>query len=211
MTKEDWEFTIGLFFALLAFLGVDVKFVREKFKNEQRRTWFLRVVIALSMIFSAWGWYRIHELHQRVPFAEYQSPQNQQGAIVSYGMSGNLTGFVDIDGNAVMDHADNYRLAAVVFHNPGYDELDINSLSVSTLHDIVPSTIRITIELSDKYKQESQAMLGVNFIAVLVPKTVMPNQFSTLRQAQAMGAIIVGKGQASASASVITIPGSVSH
>lgn len=204
MTKDDWYFAIALFFALIAFLGIDIKFFREKLKSEQRRAWFLRAVIAASVVCCAWGWYRIHELHQRIPFADYQTPRNKNGAILSWGLDGNETGFLVIDGTAVMDYADNYRLAAVIFHNPGYDELDISSLSVSTLHDIGSSSpIKITVQLSDRYKQEARTMVGTDFAALLVPKTVMPTQFSTLRQARAMGAIVIGEGSASSVTSPI--------
>ena len=99
------------------------------------------------------------------------------------------------DGRGLQPYTHSHRLGAVAFHAiPPQDYMDNHNLQKSELHDIAnDDEIQILIPAGEKFVSEfSAGMRGTNYSVLLVPNGVNMSDFSTLRQAVAMG-VILGK------------------
>ncbi len=200
MSKDDWYFAVSTILALISILGIDWKLVRGNVamsnKNRQR---FLLAVIAASLVSNVIGWRAIHEIRERIPYADFQSSNLAMGAITLYGggyfEAGQWHSHMHVDGNAILSYKDNYRVIGIAFHASGaVDMKDIDSLNKTGPHDIAAGDIPMTIDFDSKFLDEmSHGVRGTNYTALLIPNTVEPSQFSTIRQAESMGAIIIGR------------------
>jgi len=88
-----------------------------------------------------------------------------------------------------------YKLAAIAFHYRGdLDVLDTSDLQKSALYDIVPGTVMMRIKTDDAFRQRFKSGARVtNYVLLLVPHGVSMEQFSTLREAIAVGVIAVSR------------------
>jgi hypothetical protein len=97
-----------------------------------------------------------------------------------------------VEGKCLFPYRDTHRVAVIAFHTPGDREwLDIRDLQKSALYDIRDGEIPVVFNLTDNYVNElAHGWRGAtNYYPLLVPKGLGMDQFSTLRQALALGAI----------------------
>jgi hypothetical protein len=85
-----------------------------------------------------------------------------------------------------------YRIAAVAFLPSGYIDYDDEAnLQKSFLHDIPDKQLDIPIPLGDDYRALfKQGRRSTLYDALLVPKDITMDKFTTLRQAKSMGVIV---------------------
>ena len=85
---------------------------------------------------------------------------------------------------------DRYKIAGVCYHYEGLGDVqDVQDLQKSELHDIVEGDIIIGIKLDQKFMNTwlQERKSNTNYVLVLVPNGINMNQFSTMRQAMALG------------------------
>jgi hypothetical protein len=203
MSKEDWYFIVGTILALISLLGMDWKLVRGKVAmSNQKRQVFLLIVVAASLVSNIAGWRAIHEIYKRIPYADFQSPRLALGAIITYG-GGHIEvpehrgeAPITVDGDGVLSYKDDYKVMGVAFHDFGKTDMrDISDLSETGLYDIVAGDIQMMVQFSGQFISEfGNGARGTNYVALMIPKTVSPSQFATIRQAESMGAIVIGRG-----------------
>ena len=116
--------------------------------------------------------------------------------LTSYGIAGVRRVVATVDGRCFGDFRDKYNVAVVAFHTNGVKDANDEVLTAKTgLHDIQDVDLGFAFELDPKYIEEHDVtgINGTNFVLLLVRKTVRMDQFSTLRQAEAMGVLSVEK------------------
>jgi hypothetical protein len=195
MTKEDWEFAVSTVIGLIALLGIDWKLVAGRVSvSNQKRQIFLLILVAASLVSGSVGWYSIHRIYERMPYAKFQSRHNRQGAMTSYGGIVYGQTRIHVDGDAIISYKDDYKLAAVGLHYFGTTDInDVSDLNKTDLYDITPGDLTLVIVWSSKFLEElNRVHGGTNYASMLVPNKVGMNQFSTIRQAESMGVIIIG-------------------
>jgi hypothetical protein len=205
MTKDDWYFLITLAVGLIALLGMDWKLVAGRVSmSNQKRQIALLILVCLCVVSSATSWYRLHQIYDRIPYAEYQSPLNTMGAMQSWG-GGQFnkigqpgqTGqsVIKVDGNAIVSYQSDFKVAGLVLHYSGKTDLkDVSELTKTGLYDIAPNEIIMIVDLNQTFLDEmAHGISGTNYIAILVPNDVRLDQFATIRQAEAMGVKVIGR------------------
>jgi len=103
---------------------------------------------------------------------------------------------VETDGTFLSSYQKDYRLAAVAFRYYGNGDIkDASNLQKSGLYDIENGKITIFIHLDEQFMRTMQhGEIRTNYFLLLVPNKVQPSQFSTLRQAESLGAKILQGG-----------------
>jgi hypothetical protein len=203
MDKDDFYFLIGTVLALLTFFGIDWKLIRGQVCMEPKRwkEFVLLGVILGSLCFSWIGWFKLREIQNRNPYATFQSRHNAQGAMTVWG-GGTLNlrqrhGIlaVQIDGEPLLPYKDDYKIIAIAWHNIGaLDDNDVSDLNKSDPHDILEGNINISIIVSDKFLGDLvDGMHGTDYAGLLIPNKIRTDQFSTIRQAESVGAIVIGR------------------
>jgi hypothetical protein len=196
MDKNDWYFVASVLLSLVGLLGLDwnLIFGRVSVRDPRKRELLVLLSVALALVLSAFGWFRYHSLFERIPYLEYQSTKNLQGAINSWGalqVGSDFRSSFIVDGDALYSFRDDYGVAAVAFHNPTeQDWKDITELVKSNIHDISHGEIAIGWVFPPEYVKAP--IKGTQFVAILVPNKVRMDQFTSLRQAESMGVKIVG-------------------
>jgi len=203
MSSEDYMFLFAAVSALGALVSVAQAFL-QIFKGPERTSGRKKTRIAFglaiaALITSGLGWYQVHQIYAKNPYVKYQSAKNLMGAMTAYGVSyppqvGHV--FAKVDGDAIISYAEKYKVAVVVFHDPGTsDTRDVEISDKSNLFDIAGGDIRIELVLGNKFMSEvSKGYTGTKYAALLVPNKVSMGQFSTLREAESVGIKIIGGG-----------------
>lgn len=99
-----------------------------------------------------------------------------------------------VSGKYLQSYREEYQLDALCLHYDGtQDYVDAPGLQKSALYEIRDVEVEMIITADEAFvKDFKSGMKGTNYIAILVPKGVSMDQFSTLRQAFALG--ITGRG-----------------
>jgi hypothetical protein len=107
-----------------------------------------------------------------------------------------MMGTITADGRLLYNQRNKYELAGIAFDYFGtQDPKDTTDLSKSSLYDIQNGDIHISIPLSETLiADKQQGKAGTNFMLLLVPKGVRMEQFSTIHQAEALGAKVLSQG-----------------
>ena len=120
-------------------------------------------------------------------------------AIVGFGSTGMGMFFVNANGNSLLSYSPKYQLVAFcAFPDPLKDPKDIVLFEKSGRYDIRPTTLQIGIKYDVNKFLETMARKerddGINFGLLLVPNGMNVDSFSTIRQAQSMGARFLWRG-----------------
>jgi hypothetical protein len=101
------------------------------------------------------------------------------------------------NGDRFMYYAGEYKIASACYVYDGVgDLLYAPQLQVSKAYDIRNSPIRMLAQWGPTFRGylQTKKFVGMAHVVLLVPMGVDPGQFTTLRQAQAMGVKIVNGG-----------------
>jgi hypothetical protein len=97
---------------------------------------------------------------------------------------------MEVNGKSLMVREDQYKIAIACFvYDGSVDILDAPKIQVSSLYDInnnIPVAIVTWGEAYNQYRMKMSAK-GTNIALLNVPNGVLPTQFTTLRQARALG------------------------
>jgi len=119
--------------------------------------------------------------------------QHNQSLVLSYGGSSPSSCAMTINGSALESRMLGYKLALGCFVSDGStDILDVPYLQIGNLYDIKmgPETIQANYApYFLDYMTKSHA-IGISVALLIVPNGVQPSQFSSLRQARALGVLI---------------------
>jgi hypothetical protein len=152
-----------------------------------------RYFVMLGFIGLAWAPYAIDLIWSPPHLTEFSymtiwgpnSPPGQQPTI-----GGLKTLLAVANGRTLTSYSANYKLAAIAFHYYGMSDVDdVSTLQKSNLYDIKDQeAINILIPVTDVFREEmAHAGWGTNYGLLLVPNGVSMDQFSTIRQAKALG------------------------
>ena len=96
----------------------------------------------------------------------------------------------------VKPYANDYHVMVVALHYSGnLDPLDVSDLQKSAVFELRPRNTSLLIETDSQFTGEVQhGQRGTNYIILLVPKKIKPDQFNTLRQAIELGGKWVTNG-----------------
>jgi hypothetical protein len=114
------------------------------------------------------------------------------GQIASYPGPPVTATFEHIAGHLLFRYRSRYKLVGVCFHaNTIASDVRDRVLQKSVAYDIVDEPEALRIDLDEGFQKEELSVRGTSYALLLVPKNVSPSQFSTIRQAEAMGAVMV--------------------
>jgi hypothetical protein len=145
----------------------------------------------LVLVLLAWG---------AVAF-DYYYVRNQEycSAIIGHELTGKREGsfefVVTIDGACVLQTVDpGYQIAVIAYHfDRRIDERDIANLQKSMPRDIVNRPFDVMFSVSEALIRERQAgAKGIIFSLLAIPEGVRMDQFSTIREAEALGVLWLG-------------------
>jgi hypothetical protein len=104
-------------------------------------------------------------------------------------MTADISAFVD-------EFAKDYRVVALAMHYVGdVDSADVTGLQKSTPRDIRRGSEKFLIYPDDKFWDEvKRGVVLTNYILMMIPKPINPSQFTTLREAEKLGARLVYAG-----------------
>jgi hypothetical protein len=149
------------------------------------------MVATALLALSTWG-----------PFVlqHYSSDDVFGRVVLTWGGGGADAGFtkITVKPSLLVNYQEGFRLAGICFLYSGLgDALDETGLQKSALRDIengdqLEITIPLDVDFRSKLRQASTATYAV----LIVPKHVRMDQFSTLRQAQALGGKVIWHGTA---------------
>ncbi len=104
---------------------------------------------------------------------------------------------VVINGQRFLKFQSHYKVAGACYLYDGIGDLmDVAQLQVGKAHDIRDEQIDIMTPFGPGFSGylESKRAIGLTHVVLLIPKGIDPGDFSTLRQAKAMGVKIVSAG-----------------
>jgi hypothetical protein len=171
----------------------DSSLLRQRLKRRS-------IIIGLLLLFTlgaiAFDYYDRH-YSSRDPI---QSVKADTGVVVLWGIVDHREGQpyrvqLVVDGGRILSHnpsfQSDYRLGLLCFRtDKTKDFRDIDRLQKSALYDVGDGAVHIVVTVDDAYVEEWKrgARLTYYFL-FLVPKGVGMSDFSTIRQAEALGAI----------------------
>ncbi len=122
--------------------------------------------------------------------------------VVQYGVGQNDC-LVVVNGDRFLKYRAHYRLASACYIYDGIgDLLDVPQLQTSKAYDIRVGAMALRAVWGasfPKYLSEKGPILSMNHVVLMLPIGVVPGEFSTLREAKAMGVKIVNGGSNSMS------------
>jgi hypothetical protein len=100
---------------------------------------------------------------------------------------------ITFDGSKLLSLQNDYKIVGVALHYDGKEDvLDENNLLVSSEYSITPFPMTMVIPWSSQYTSEVEAgEKNTTYYLLALPNGMTTGQFSTLRQAKALGAIIL--------------------
>jgi hypothetical protein len=149
-----------------------------------KKKWAFMIVIGLLPIAAL-----VYDRAFPAEIPEFDAVQ-EQPTVTSYGADSPDSCFMTVYGDALRSRKDNYKLAVGCFVYDGQqDVLDSPYLQVSSLYDITPGELYLKASFSPefaKYFKEKHA-IGIDIVLLNVPNGIQTSQFTTLRQARALG------------------------
>lgn len=146
----------------------------------------LTLLTWLAIVYGPQYWHRGGQ-----HIVEFDSPQAGP-VIVEYGLDP-ISCFQEVRSTEYLSMEGKYKLATACFiYDGSVPILDAPSVQVSNLYDIINGNVTMRILFGDafnRYRAEHHAS-GIDIALLLVPNGVSPSQFSTLRQARALGVLI---------------------
>jgi hypothetical protein len=83
-------------------------------------------------------------------------------------------------------------MGVLYHHPPNIDHIDVSVISKSAEFDIRGEQIDLEIPWNEKFRTEvANRLVGTSYTLLAIPVGVTPDQFDTLRQAEALGARIL--------------------
>jgi hypothetical protein len=104
---------------------------------------------------------------------------------------------VDANGDKLLPYRDDYNVAFACYTMDGTGpELDTSYIQFSQTYDIVEGQIGMRLHMRPGFYADTFNGRGgfINYVLMLVPKEVQVSQFSTLRQARALGVKLIERG-----------------
>lgn len=153
-----------------------------------KRLWPMLVMVLLSVII--WGgiFYKHYSESAHFP-AEFDSPENFV-LLLGYGKDSPNSCFGVVDTKPLIRFQSEYKLAIGCFLWDGTtDRLDAPYVQVSNVYDIKEGNLNMRLawgESFERYRSEQHAT-GILVALFLIPNSTSIGQFSTLRQARALG------------------------
>jgi hypothetical protein len=188
VSTEQWFFifaAIGAVIGILEFFGIG-HWVRSKFRMENifaigwtRREKVMAFFLLLSLIFAIFGYFK--------------STNKELSYFGTYGgLNPHERGFIgaEVRGDLLFDYRNKFKVAVVAYKWDGLIDInDAPNLQKSNLFDITNNReIRIKIKMNEEFVDElRKGHLMTNYSILLVPNGVTMDQFTTLRQAKALG------------------------
>jgi hypothetical protein len=107
-------------------------------------------------------------------------------------LSGPKSVHIILEGKRLLRFAKKYRLLGVCFHSVVGDPMDSNPLSKGGLYEIRNERITLRIPWNQTFQEEVvRPLSGTNYVLLMIPKSVSAEQFNSVNQAIAVGAIVV--------------------
>jgi len=160
-----------------------------------KRYWPMFAMMILAAVNLGGIGYREYQKHRSFP-PEFDDPNNLP-LMTGYGLDTPSSCFANLQSKILLAHRSDYKVAIGCFLWDGtVDRLDAPNVQVSNLYDIVDgeTALRVTWgEVFNKYRQEQHAV-GIIVAVFIVPNGVSITQFTTLRQARALGVRIPSAG-----------------
>jgi hypothetical protein len=155
-----------------------------------KRYWPTLIMLGLMLLIA----YNIYDRHHQevVAIPEFDDVQNAM-MIEGYGADIPRYCFFQTNGIAFASRRSGYKLAIACFiYGGGQDILDAPNLQVSNLYDIHDGSIGMRVDFTDGFNEYRTKMnaTGINIAILNVPNGVQTSQFTTLRQARALGVLI---------------------
>ena len=140
----------------------------------------------LALTWASVGYY-LYVLHDQL-IPEFDAPITQM--LQGYGTDGPNSCAMVVSGKVLLSLSKGYKLAVGCFiYDGSVYVLDAPGLQVGNLYDITADQTRLMAKWGDsfnRYRVEKGAT-GLNIALLIVPNGVQPSQFTTLRQARALG------------------------
>jgi hypothetical protein len=152
--------------------------------------WLIMIVLSLGPVGAV-----IYEKYipkENHTLREFDTPDGE-AVVMSYGLDGPSSCFMTVHGKALALRRSGYKLAIACFIYDGHqDILDVPYLQVSKLYDIkdVDTYIGATFAAYFNIYRSQMHANGINVALLNVPYGVQTSQFTTLRQARALGVLI---------------------
>ena len=125
---------------------------------------------------------------------------SNQGVVVVPGspptLEGNVGSHIEVDGSKV-SHIDatKYKIIGISFHHFTGDVLDAGNINKSGLYDIILQRFLISVPWCEQYgKEVANGVQGTAYVVLALPLGLETDQFETLRQAIALGAVVLASG-----------------
>jgi hypothetical protein len=126
--------------------------------------------------------------------------------VISYGQDSPNSCFMVANGIALLSRQSGYKAALACFVSDGTrPNLDVPYIQVSNTYDIAQGEIlmrAIYKPYFDEYRKQLGSQGGIAVALLNIPNSVDPSQFTTLRQARALGVKILKIGVASGGVTV---------
>jgi hypothetical protein len=181
--------------ALIGIIGIYYtrKQVQLQKPDNQSGAWskFWPIILMIVLAASSWIPYIIHP-DDLPDFPDPHAP------VYDYGVTPSEC-YVSVNGQRFSRYAGHYKLASGCYLYDGNgDILDAPQLQVSRTYDINNSQFRMRIPWGPGFKQYVLTKLPshLNLVVFLMPVGIDPGQFSTLRQAKALGVRLITAGAA---------------
>jgi hypothetical protein len=159
--------------------------------------WLLMIVLSLLPI-AAVIYHNYGGTNERTGLQEFDVPRNN-AVMLSYGLEPQGGCFMNVNGGALASRRTGYKIAIGCFVYDGKtDILDAPYLQVSNLYDIRDEQVYVGAQFADYFKTYAANMHanGINIALLNIPNGVQTSQFTTLRQARALGVLIPDLGTA---------------
>jgi len=191
----------AILFAALAFLCCDFAW---RFPLGYRiGKWFRASTTVIGFVLIGWvGYKNVSDAYERElvpPVAKYIQRYGiladtlQLSTTTPPHILGSPASEVVVDGTALLNYADRYHLIAVAFHWSGAeDKYDTGHILKSNVFDIRKGSVQLLIPWNTQFIAEVEKGEKPTFYAaLLVPKSMIPNSFDTVREAQGLGARVL--------------------
>src|ERR1022692_1700055 len=165
-----------------------------------KRYWPTLITVLLFLLIG----YDIYDRHQPndLTLMEFDVPSDDRVSM-GYGQDSGQSCFMDVNGSLLRSRRSGYKLAIACFVYTGQqDILDTPYVQIGNLFDIRDGPIHVTAGFADYFKtylaqlSAQVNMHKIDIVLLNVPNGVQTSQFTTLRQARALGVLMPAMGTA---------------
>lgn len=160
-----------------------------------RRYWpMLTMVLLVVLVWVPYVYTHYHPAKgpQQIDIPEFDGPTAE--LIGGWGQDTSASCYMSVNGKLLLSRQSEYKLAIACFAYDGKEDiLDAPYLQVSNLYDIKDGTVVIRGSYQPYFIDYSKQIhsVGIEVALLNVPNGIQPSQFTTLRQARALGVKIL--------------------